>query len=74
MDAGHAASAADPSSDGLAPVYRRVLALHDAGLSDEAIAVILGVTREAVPALVEVAARKHARRSDHPHDSIRIES
>lgn len=68
-DAGRAASAAEPSSDGLAPVYRRVLALHDAGLSDEAIAVILGVTCEAVPSLIDVAARKHSRRSDDPRAS-----
>jgi hypothetical protein len=48
-------------AEGLAPVYRRVLELHDAGVSDEAIAVILDVTLEAVPTLIEIATRKHER-------------
>jgi hypothetical protein len=64
-DNGHAAAGAassDGGADGLAPVYGRVLALRDAGLSDEAIAVTLGVTCEAVPALIEIATRKQAKR------------
>jgi hypothetical protein len=49
---------------GLAPVYARVLTLRAEGLSDEAIAIALGVTIEAVPALIEVAARKRANHRD----------
>ena len=44
----------------LAPIHGQVLALRDAGLSADAIAVIVGVTVEAVPALIEVATRKRA--------------
>jgi len=55
---------------GLAPVYGRVLALRDAGLSDEAIAITLGVTVEAVPALVEVALRKRERSGTRPMRAV----
>ena len=48
----------DLSNSGPAPVYGRALALRDSGISDEAIAATLGVAVEAVPALIEVAARK----------------
>jgi hypothetical protein len=48
----------------LAPIYGRVMELHDAGVSDEAIAVTVGVAVEAVPALIEVAVRKHAHHAD----------
>jgi hypothetical protein len=64
-DDGHAALSAASShggADRLAPLYGRVLTLRNAGLSDEAIAVTLGVTYEAVPALIEVATRKQAKR------------
>jgi hypothetical protein len=55
-------SSGDPCSlVGMAPVHERVLALRDAGLSAEAIAVILGVAVAAVPALIEIAARKRAK-------------
>ena len=63
--------AKDSADRGLAPIYGRAIELRDAGASDEAIAVTLGVTCEAVQTLIEIATRKHANRrlaaerSDH---------
>ncbi|MEO7397838.1 MAG: hypothetical protein ABIW84_04670 [Ilumatobacteraceae bacterium] len=58
--------AQDPKDRGLAPVYTRVVALRDAGASDEAIARYVGCAVEAVPTLIELAVRKLAQ---HAHAS-----
>ena len=47
---------------GLAPIYERALDLRNVGASHEVIAVATGVDVEAVPALLDLADRKHARR------------
>jgi DNA-binding NarL/FixJ family response regulator len=47
----------------LAPIYGRVLDLLEAGASNEAIAAVVGISVEAVPALVDVATRKEANRA-----------
>lgn len=61
---------------GLAPVHERVLELRDAGFSDEAIAAISGVALEAVPAAIEVAARKRGNQPNAGEnaDEVRAES
>jgi hypothetical protein len=46
----------------LSPVYREALRMRAAGLGDEDIASALGLTVEAVPALVLLAERKLAGR------------
>jgi hypothetical protein len=50
----------------LSPVYREGLRLRAAGEDDEAIARALGITVEAVPALLLLAERKLARAENEP--------
>ena len=51
-------------SDGIAPIYLRALDLRNAGASNEAIAVVVGVGIEALPALLDLAVRKQTSRQE----------